>query len=335
MNPVRNALLLALSFAWLCLPIVHMQQTVGFLDDFTSSDRSNYAVTFNVQNSNSFPVAITQVSTYTTLSGSMDTEVWFRTAPVSGITDLLGHDGWTQAAAGTAAINSNVATMAINVGSLVIPPNGNYGLALRSSSYLNTPIPSTIFVETVGGVTMVIGGSNSYAADPCCTLEFSPRAFWGPTVQPSSQPSLSPTFSPSARPSASPSASPSVVPSSVPTDQPSCQPSKRPIGQPTGQPSSRPSSQPSSRPSGQPMSHPSSVLFPNKSTVIVTVFPSYKSTIITAITPSHFPTVLKAFTPSLQSAYESASNATYIIPNRTSDDGFADNVSRTLYQRVE
>eukprot|EP00981_Chlorochromonas_danica_P009253 scaffold2582_cov162-Ochromonas_danica.AAC.22 len=249
---------------------------------FTSADRKNYAVTFNIQNTNTYPITISQVEVTTDPSSGSDSfSFWYRSTAVSGTSTLSSAGGWTQAVSGTISYSSNLATISVSPG-VVIPPSGYYGLAVSSVIYLKTPRTQTsVTSTTIDGVTLYSGGSSSYAADPCCILQYSPRSFWGsvtfytPTVSPSSPPTLIPTLSPTQIPSTAtptevptitPSCSPTLIPTRQPTERPTLNPTvlptmvptATPTGQPSGQPSRQPSGQPSAQPSAQPISHPTS-----------------------------------------------------------------------------
>eukprot|EP01039_Chlorochromonas_danica_P003662 gene3661-4008_t len=188
---------------------------------FTSADRKNYAVTFNIQNTNTYPITISQVEVTTDPSSGSDSfSFWYRSTAVSGTSTLSSAGGWTQAVSGTISYSSNLATISVSPG-VVIPPSGYYGLAVSSVIYLKTPRTQTsVTSTTIDGVTLYSGGSSSYAADPCCILQYSPRSFWGsvtfytPTVSPSSPPTLIPTLSPTQIPS---TATPTEVPTITPT----------------------------------------------------------------------------------------------------------------------
>ncbi|RYH18148.1 hypothetical protein EON65_27545, partial [archaeon] len=307
-----GTILVVLLFSWLYPQMVRTQGTVGFMDQFTSSDRSNYAVTFNLVNTNSYPIAVTEVSTQmNAASGFTNMEVWFRATPVSGQTILDGYDGWVIVWLSNVAVTSNVATLTINVGDLVIPANSSYGMAVKCDLYLNTPILTTTYTSSVGGVTAIIGDTNSYAADPCCNLEFNPRGFWGslqfvdfsvspttePTVEPSSAPStlmptelptMMPTPAPSIRPTTcQPTGQPSGEPTRQPTRHPSCQPTNQPSGQPSGHPTAQPIGRPSSQPSYQPSRQPSTQ-------------PTRQPSVQPFAEPSTQPTMQPSSQPSLQ-----------------------------------
>eukprot|EP01039_Chlorochromonas_danica_P009884 gene9884-10931_t len=200
---------------------------------FSSASQTNYAVTFNILNSNAYPITISQVQVTTDpSSGSASFSFWYISTGVSGPSTLSSAGGWTQAVSETISFSSSLATISVSPG-VVIPSSGYYGLAVSSSVYLKTPTSQTsVTSTTTDGVTLYTGGSTSYAADPCCSLQYTPRSFWGSVAF--YAPTVSPTQSPTRNPS-------TTTPTEAPTITPSCSPtSRRPTESPTLNPTALP-----------------------------------------------------------------------------------------------
>ena len=141
-------------------------------------------VVFNFQNTNSFPVQITQVEGIVGTSGATVAEVWYRTTPLTGTTLAAGSisvaNGWTmgvsQSFTGVANTTStNLTTQVMITGATItIPANVTYAMAitaysgtagrLRYYTLASPNLPS--MVVSGGGVNLLMGNGTQTIHEP-------------------------------------------------------------------------------------------------------------------------------------------------------------------------
>lgn len=170
------------------------QTTISSSPSFTNNNGSGLA-TFNFENTNGFPVVITDISTVLRTAGSSTFTLYYNTTPVSAPPGIIpASAAWTTAA--TNVINSTVGGAAnqtlepVFTGiSLIIPANTTYGFAVGgftgttttgSMAYYTMPATPATVLFSGGGCNMINGVNVSYGATSSTTAAtFTPRGFVG------------------------------------------------------------------------------------------------------------------------------------------------------------
>jgi parallel beta-helix repeat protein len=159
---------------------------------FTSNNGSG-ATTFNFQNSNPYPIVITDVSTVINLSGTpFQVTLWVNPIPVSGAPSTIANfpsTGWVAAATSTVtssigSASNNVAEPVLSNISVTIPANTTVGMAVACFSgtigrmrYFTIPSGNPTF--TGGGVTIISGNLIGYGYTSTTANPINLRGFVG------------------------------------------------------------------------------------------------------------------------------------------------------------
>jgi hypothetical protein len=166
-------------------------QTVLHTDPALTNATTYGTVTFNFENTNPFPVIITDISGIVSEFGSQLVEIWFKPTPVNGAPGMINAgNGWQPGGSGTTAGVANTSTSAIQplLGGLGIsvPANTTYGFALsahfngtgtlRGSAFTTNPVASA------GGCNIIMNATSSFAdPQPLASAPATPSV--GPVVQ--------------------------------------------------------------------------------------------------------------------------------------------------------
>lgn len=141
-------------------------QTVITTTNSFSNNNGSGTVTFNFENTNAFPVVITDISGVTGSSGSVDVEVWYNTTPISGTPGVISTtNGWVQAASGSITGVANTTTTTLQSFfsglSITIPANTTYGMAVYAAGqrYYTMNSDQTF---SAGGCNLLTGTNISY-----------------------------------------------------------------------------------------------------------------------------------------------------------------------------
>lgn len=151
----------------------------------TATTSASGVVVFGITNSNTYPIAVTQIANYhnTTNNGKTYT-VWYNTSTLTGAPNITIANGWTQLATSSTitATTSSIVTI-LNNQYLVIPGNTTYRLAIvvnSGNNYFATS-GSNSYTTTGSNVSIQTGSSTispGYAGTmPTPTL--TPRYFAG------------------------------------------------------------------------------------------------------------------------------------------------------------
>lgn len=149
------------------------QTTIGTTTSFTNEGNAG-TVTFNFQNTNSFPVVITNIAGILNSFGTNTVELWYKNSAISGAPGPIAtSNGWTSYGAQSVAGVLNTTTTAtqplFTAISLTIPANTTYGIAISASSNITggaLRIDSTITATTIsgGGCNIIAGPSSGFAS---------------------------------------------------------------------------------------------------------------------------------------------------------------------------
>lgn len=146
------------------------QTTIATTTGLNNNDVAQ-TVTFNFQNTNSYPVVITDIEGILGLYGNNTIELWYKNSAISGAPgDISVANGWTQFTSTNINGISNtttVTTQSFFSGiSLTIPASSTYGIALSGySSAGSIRITNMTGASTVsgGGCNIIMGTNVGYA----------------------------------------------------------------------------------------------------------------------------------------------------------------------------
>lgn len=154
--------------------------TISTSPPFVNNNGSG-TVTFNFQNTNSFPIVITDVSGLFGTSGSNNVQIWYKTTPIAGLPgNISTANGWVQAVNTTTTGTTGSIQPFVTNQSILIPGNVTYGMAIYvpNQPYYTMPSSQTFFG---GGVNLITGTNVSYGGGiPNSTAPtFTPRGWIG------------------------------------------------------------------------------------------------------------------------------------------------------------
>lgn len=149
---------------------VAAQTTISTVITTFLNNAGSGTVLFNFQNTNAYPIVITDVSGIVGSSGANTAYLYYNTTPVSAApTNIDAANGWSLAAQGTftgvgnsAQTNTTLQPFLSNI-SFVIPANTTYGIAVFATGqrYYNSVASNVAF--SGGGCNILMGPSISYA----------------------------------------------------------------------------------------------------------------------------------------------------------------------------
>jgi len=123
----------------------------------------NNLVTFNVRNSNAFPVTFTGISSNAFASGAVVSRVFYKTTAIAGAPgNIDAANGWTQFGTANNTVVANTLNPLMSGLTLTIPANTTYGIALDFTgatfpAYTNGT--GTLATYTAGGVSIITDGN--------------------------------------------------------------------------------------------------------------------------------------------------------------------------------
>jgi len=150
-----------------------------------ANNNGNGTVTFNLQNTNSYDVIITDIAGVTSSSGTVNVEFWYKTTPLSGSPgNISTANGWTQAATGTITGIANSSTTVtqpfLSNMNFILPANTTYAIAIFATSQRYSTISAGTTTISAGGVNLITGTNIGYGGGtPPATPGNSPRGWIG------------------------------------------------------------------------------------------------------------------------------------------------------------
>jgi parallel beta-helix repeat protein len=157
--------------------------TISTASTFSNNNGSG-TTTFNFQNTNPYPIIITDVSGVTGTSGACVAEIWYKTTPISGAPGAISTaNGWIQSQTGTFTGVANTTTTTLQPflsnGSLLVPAYTTYGMAVFATGQRYSTITGTPVVSA-GGCNILSGTNISYGGGtPPTAPTNSPRGWIG------------------------------------------------------------------------------------------------------------------------------------------------------------
>ena len=166
---MRVKMLLLVVLPLLFGEIIIGQISVTTTNTFLNNNGSG-TVTFNLQNTNNFPIIIQEIHGVIGATTTANAEVYFNNTPLSGPPSAFtAANGWNLMASGTVSATANTTTTVTQpffTGlSLIVPANTTIGVAVFATSqrYFTHPGPTTI--DSAGGVRIITGTNIGYGGN--------------------------------------------------------------------------------------------------------------------------------------------------------------------------
>jgi len=149
------------------------QTTVSTTTGALNNTEDAAIVTFNFQNTNAFPVVITDVESIVGVYGSNSAELWYKTTPINGAPgNISAVNGWTQLTSAVifgVANTTTLTTQPIFSGiSLTVPGNTTYGIAVSmlsaGSPAQRAATMTTSATYAAGGCNIIVGANVGYSS---------------------------------------------------------------------------------------------------------------------------------------------------------------------------
>lgn len=175
----------------LILAILFLLSGTLFAQTFISTNHTNNnssgLVTFNVQNTNSYAIIITDLSSHFGTNIANNIQVLYRATPINepgtwtlGVVEP-GQNGWISAGATTLSTSGGIYHAFSNL-SIIIPANTTYTIAVSATvlNYMNLTAGAGINTFSSGGVNLLTGDGISWggSAVPSTPVNY-PRGFIG------------------------------------------------------------------------------------------------------------------------------------------------------------
>lgn len=184
-----TTLLLLISFF-----VSRAQTTISTTGSFTNDTTVN-TVTFNFQNTNSYPVVIKGLEGIMAYYGQNSVAFWYKTSAISGAPGAIDpSNGWTMLASATVygignTNNTNNTQPFFTNLNLIIPANATYGIAVAvsgsvSGGALRAGFGQPAFSIGAGGCNIISGTASGYASTsaPPAAPDYSPVGWIGKIV---------------------------------------------------------------------------------------------------------------------------------------------------------
>jgi|GEM_PF-1115822 len=146
---------------------VSLSTTAAFTNDDTAA-----AVTFNFQNTNSYPVIITGIEGILNAFGTNNVEIWYKPSAINGLPGAISTgNGWTMASGvnvtGIANATNNTTQPLFSSLSLSVPAGATYGLAIIAANGQGGTLrlDGSVAATTIsgGGCNLFTGPNIGYA----------------------------------------------------------------------------------------------------------------------------------------------------------------------------
>jgi hypothetical protein len=185
-----NTIALFCAIFMLSISALKAQSTINTLNTFTPTD-SVAVVTFNFQNTNSYPVIITGVSGLLSYYGDHNIEFWYKNTALIGAPGLLNAaNGWTLLNSSTAIgiehlNNGNELIPLMQSLQLNIPANSTYSIAITAvssvanSGSLQVANNSTVQTISQAGCNIITSNTIGYGGFTASSPDLAGKAFVG------------------------------------------------------------------------------------------------------------------------------------------------------------
>src|SRR5690606_18226946 len=159
-------------------------QTSTITTGFANNNGSG-TTTFNLQNTNTYDIIITEIGGVTGSSSSQTAQMFYKLTPVNGSPGAISAaNGWNLAATGTfmGIVNtsgSNGQPIITNM-SFILPAGATYGVAVSSGSLRYSTLTAGTHTRSAGGVNLITGTNIGYGGGTAPSTPVNhPRGFIG------------------------------------------------------------------------------------------------------------------------------------------------------------
>jgi hypothetical protein len=182
----KKVLLMFMLLASVLIPnkILAQAQVLSTTSVFLNNNGTGTA-TFNLENTNPYPIIITDIAGITGTTGSVTVEMYFKTTPVNGSPgNISAANGWNLVSTAVITGVGNTTTTTTqpflsNVG-FVIPANTTYGIAVFATGQRYFTLPAGTTTVSSSGLNLITGDNIGYAGGtPPTTPTNSPRGWIG------------------------------------------------------------------------------------------------------------------------------------------------------------
>jgi hypothetical protein len=171
------------------LPLLFGEIAVGQISVTTTNtflnNNGSGTVTFNLQNTNNFPIIIQEIHGVIGATTTANAEVYFNNTPLSGPPSAFTTaNGWNLVASGTVSATANTTTTVTQpffTGlSLIVPPSTTIGVAVFATSQRYFTHPGPVTIDSAGGVRIITGTNIGYGGNtPPTAPTINPRGWIG------------------------------------------------------------------------------------------------------------------------------------------------------------
>lgn len=178
-------------FMLTCCNLASGQTSISSNTSFTNTETAN-TVTFNFQNTNTYPVMITDIAGIAGAYGNSTVELWYKTSALNGPPgNISTANGWTQAATNTFPGIGNTTTQVtqpfLSGLQVLVPANSTYALAVAvyntagGGGIQRTGAASGTVTLSGGGCNVITGTNIGYSgtAAPPATPAATPKGWIG------------------------------------------------------------------------------------------------------------------------------------------------------------
>jgi hypothetical protein len=160
------------------------QISVTTTNTFLNNNGSG-TVTFNLQNTNNFPIIIQEFHGVIGTTATVPVEIYFNNTPLSGApAAFTTTNGWNLVASGTVAAVTNTTTTItqpfLTGLNLIVPANTTLGVAVFATSQRYFTHPGPVTTDSAAGVRIITGTNIGYGGNtPPTAPTISPRGWIG------------------------------------------------------------------------------------------------------------------------------------------------------------
>lgn len=145
------------------ISLIAKTQTLSTTGTFLNNNGSG-SVTFNLQNTNSYPIVISEIKGVVGYTGTSPVSLYYNPIPVSGApAAITTANGWNLVASGSISGVANTTQTFLNGLNFTIPANTTYGILVSAISQRCFTMPTTgTTTITASGLNLITGANIGY-----------------------------------------------------------------------------------------------------------------------------------------------------------------------------
>ncbi|MFZ4796872.1 MAG: T9SS type A sorting domain-containing protein [Bacteroidia bacterium] len=146
--------------------LISNAQTLSTTGTFLNNNGSG-GVTFNLQNSNSYPIIISEIKGVIGTTGTSPVSMYYNPTPVSGApAAITTANGWNLVASGSVSATANITTTVtqtlLSGFSFIVPANTTYGILVYALGQRYFSLSAGTTTVTASGVSLITGTNIGY-----------------------------------------------------------------------------------------------------------------------------------------------------------------------------